>query len=333
MANAVVQEKVDILTDLIDDDIEQGEIDRAEARLGGFLGVHCALARDGLVDKLFTTYPKHSTRKYLTNIGVSRRTGRYVHIDRADLIAYTPSVRLTPTGLNNVRDWFPYQDSPRLFEYLKADIIPLLRDAIYDRGKISELLQVIQVLHGVKAQNAPRAIAQCIRGSLDQARVTARHYKEILVVFDYDDRGGLGSIAVAPRGVEGQLPGGLPHDRLWLEAGRSPGEGFIRLDIFFDTETGKPADVTILPNLTKDHDAFQSQGVQIVNLTRSILHHLGCTSADMESIRSHQIEEMLGREDHGPTTSFADILRLLDLPLGATQSLNESAENAALAAI
>ena len=332
-ANVVVQEKVDILTDLIDSDIEQGEIDRAEARLGGFLGVHCALARDGLIDKLFTIGPQHSKRKYLTNIGVSRRTGRYVHIDRADLIAYTPSVSLNPAGLNNVQDWFPYQDNPRLSKYLQANIIPLLQDVVYDRGKIKGLLQAIRVLEGVRAAEAPRAIAQCIRGSLEQARVTGEHFKEILVVFDYDDQGDLSSIAVAPRATEGHLPGGLSHDRLWLEAGRSPKEGFIRLDIFFDTETGKPADLTMLPNVSKYNALFQSQGAQIVSLVASILHYLGCSSEDMESIRSHQIEKMLGRGDHGQISSFADVLRVLSIPFRPIQSLNEAADNAALAAI
>ncbi len=124
--NAVLQEKTDSLAELIREDVEAGRIKEAKNKLDAFAEVHESVAGEGLVDKLFLTGPGKSTREYFTNIGRSRRSGKWVHVDTADLTHEVPPAGVPEGGLDNVRSWFPFKDNPELADHFDNQIMPRL---------------------------------------------------------------------------------------------------------------------------------------------------------------------------------------------------------------
>ena len=123
---AVVQERVELLSDSIEKAVKEGDTEKAKRLLDIFADVHKKLFRQGIIDKLFTTRPDFRKRKYLANIGQSLRTGEWVHIDCPDLTDQIPDTDTIRTALSNVVDWFPYQNNPELYKYFMDTVVPRL---------------------------------------------------------------------------------------------------------------------------------------------------------------------------------------------------------------
>jgi len=129
---SVIQEKVDIMATELSK-LSDADVSRTRAILDGFKDVHLALSKYGLIDKLFTVAglpeSERRPRKYLTNIGFSHRTNRWVHIDCADLSDNKPdfSSSLIERSLFYVMAWFPFPELLRTKAYLVVNTLLHLR--------------------------------------------------------------------------------------------------------------------------------------------------------------------------------------------------------------